>query len=637
MTRVRLSIVGVVAIALFSALFARLWYLQVAGGTNIAAAANANRERILPLEPPRGRLLDDKGRVLADNKIVNAITVDRRLDAKTRGMVVGRLAELLGVPVAAIQKRLDDQRISPYTPVPVATDVKIDTVAYLSEHQSDFPGVKAESLVVRRYPNLSVMAQVLGYVGEINAEELKAHPRGGYQLGDEIGKAGAEATFEADLRGTPGFERLEIDSRGQVIRTLRTVKSLPGHDVQLTLDLDVQKLAEESLAQGMVSARAVQDTTVKDHYQKFAAPAGSLVVLDAQTGSVVAMASTPSYDPNEFVNGIPTDRYNQLVDPGNHFPLINRAIQGQYAPGSAFKLVTALAGLASGDISPGKTIDDTGCLDLKVAGGRFCNDGGAAYGGISLGRAITVSSDVYFYTIGRDLWQAFHRGDPSGNAIQDMARTLGFGKPTGVALPGESKGRVPDAAWKKAFNANNPDPSTRVWLPGDNIHFAVGQGDLLVTPIQLANAYQTFANGGTVFTLRIASAVYDASGEKLREIPPQPAGTVAFSPAWASVMMSGFEGTVARGTAAAAFTGFPLDTVSVAGKTGTAQVAGKEPTSVFVAMTPVAQTQYVLASIVEEAGYGAETAAPIVRRVLEGLDGLPLSTIQVQPPPTQAN
>jgi penicillin-binding protein 2 len=634
-SRVRVSIVGVVVLALFCALFARLWYLQVAGGTNLAAAANANRVRTVAEPAPRGRILDAKGRVLADNRVANVVTFDRRLEASVRKKVVAELAPLLGTTVEEIDKRLDDARVSPYTPVPVGVDVPIDTLAYIGEHKADFPGVRAEPRAVRRYPLGSMASHVLGYVGEINEEESAAQPKGEYQLGDDIGKSGVEKNFEKDLRGKSGKDRLEIDVQGRVLKTLGTTKPVPGNDVQLTLDLDVQNAAESALAEGMAAARETQNRAIKDSFETYAAPAGSVVVLDAKTGSVVAMASNPTYDPNTFADGIPTATYDALNNPDNSYPLLNRAIQGQYAPGSTFKLVTSLAGLTTGEISPGTSVNDKGCIDLNVEGGKFCNAGNEAHGYVDLPEALTVSSDVYFYEIGRAFWGDFHRNEPNGNAIQDEAHTLGFGAVTGVALSGEAKGRVPDSTWKQEVHDERPDAFPYAeWLPGDNINLAVGQGDLLVTPLQLASAYETVANGGTLFTPRLASRVLGLDGTVLQEISPT-ARTVALPDGARDAILTGLRGAVRddKGTASGVFAGFPFDPFDLAGKTGTAEVSGKQDTSVFVAITPPdptpQQSQYVVVAIIEEGGFGADTAAPIVRRVVEQLDGLPFTPIRV--------
>ncbi len=637
--RVRTSIVGVVVFALFAALFARLWFLQVASRGTYAEAAQSNRVRVVPIPPPRGRILDARGRPLAENRVARVITVDRQLEGSRRRAVVNRLAVLLGTPVATIEKRLDDKRVSPYAPVPVATDVPIETLTYVSEHQEDFPGVQAVPLAVRSYPNGPLGANIVGYVGEIGPDELDRRKGKGYELGDMVGRAGAEQTYEKYLHGRSGEDRLEVDARGQVVGHLSTVPPRPGHDVRLTIDLDVQRLAEESLAQGIEAARQAVD----DKKVHFKAPAGAVVVVDPTDGSVKALASNPGFDPNEFVGGIPTEKWKWLNDPANHYPLVDRSVAGGYAPGSTFKLITAIAGLQSGLITPNTTINDRGVYRFDRNDPRWSrsNAGGASYGPISLGRALTVSSDVYFYSIGGDLWRWHNRGDPNGDAIQATARAYGFGGPTGVDLPGESTGRIPDSAWKKAYNANNPDPRSKaensIWYPGDNISLAVGQGDLVVTPLQLARAYAGFAAGGSLRPVRLLDQVLDPAGEVVRSFAPAPPRPVPAP--YRDTILAGLEGAVAnpKGTAAAAFAGFPLGTVPLAGKTGTAEVQGKQDTSLFVAFGPVGAPRYVVLSVVEEAGFGAQTSAPIVRRVIEGLERLQLSQIAVSAPSTAGN
>lgn len=631
-SRVRVSIVGVVALALFSALFARLWYLQVAASGQFVAAAQSNSVRTLPEPALRGRILDAKGRPLVDNRIANAITIDRKITDEERELVVPRLAELLGISVADIEKKLDDPRVSPYTAVPVALDVPEEALVYVSEHREDFPSVRAEPIAFRRYVNGAMAAHVLGYVGEINEQELAAQlGAGAYELGDDIGKSGVEQTYESDLRGEPGVRRLEVDSRGRVLRTLETRKPRSGHDVRLTIDLDVQRVAEESLAQGILGARAAQDKAEKKGFKTFAAPAGAVVVLDVSDGSVVAMASNPTYDPNEFVDGIATPRWKELNDPAGHYPLVDRAIAGQYAPGSTFKLITALGGLQSGAITPGKTVNDKGSYRYPTDPGRpFTNDNSAAYGSVNLSRALTVSSDVYFYTIGGDLYYRQRHGQPGGDALQETARAYGFGALTGIALPNEQSGRVPDAAWKQRIHDSNPAAFPYPdWLPGDNIQFAIGQGDVLSTPLQLADAYAAFANGGTLFQPRLAAQVRTAGGQSLRTL--QPIVTRQVPVPGRAEILDGLTGVVSsdRGTAAGVFAGFPPGMVG--GKTGTTQVEGKQNSSWFVGLTPAAAPRYVVVAVVEEGGYGAATAAPIVRRVMQAINGLPLTDVIIVP------
>ena len=275
-------------------------------------------------------------------------------------MVVNRLAELLRCRPPTFARSSTTRGSRPTRRCRSRSTFPY-VLAYVSEHREDFPGVRAEPLAIRRYVNGQVAAHVLGYVGEINQAELTAQPKSAhYELGDTIGKGGVELTYESDLRGTAGTDRVEVDSTGRVLRTISTKRPQPGHDVKLTIDLDVQKLAEDSLAQGIVSAQNTQDKSYKQGFKKLAAPAGSVVVLDATNGSVVAMASNPTYDPNSFSNGIPTPTWQWLNDPAHHYPLVDRAIAGQYAPGSTFKLITAIAGLHSGDITANKTIDDKG-------------------------------------------------------------------------------------------------------------------------------------------------------------------------------------------------------------------------------------------------------------------------------------
>ncbi len=631
--RVRTSIVGVVALALFGALFARLWYLQVAVTDQYHVAAASNTLREIREPGVRGRILDAKGRVLVDNRVANVITVDRKISGAVRKQVIEKLSILLKTPAADLKARLKDPRISLYTAVPIATDVDFNVLAYVSEHHSEFPGVRAETVPIRRYPNGKVAFHALGFLGEINEGELDAQiNKGLYQLGDKIGKDGVELTYESDLHGRPGTTRVEVDKANRVLRRVDTTPSKPGHDVRLTLDLDVQRVAEDALRQGMAAARVEQDIAYKKKgFRTLNAPAGAVVVLDVATGSVVAMTSQPDADANEFVNGIPKARWDELNDKVNAFPLLDRAVAGQYAPGSTFKLITAIAGLNSGVVSANQTINDTGKYAYPSDPDHpFTGEG--ANGRVGLARALSVSSDVYFYTVGGELFYRQRNQLPNADALQTVAREFGFGAPTGIALPNESQGRVPDAAWKARISAANPVAFPYAdWLPGDNIQLAIGQGDMLVTPMQMASAYATFANGGTRYSPRIADAVFDFRGRKVRDLQPITLSRVQIPNH--DALLAGFTGVVEdpKGTAAGAFAGFPKGLA--AGKTGTAQAAPKQNTSWFVGMTPAANPKYVVLAVVEEGGYGAQTAAPIVRAVMEQLNNFPVSPVfNVAPP-----
>ena len=627
--RLRLSVVGVIVVSLFSALFARLWYLQVMDTDTFQALATQNQKRVIYEPAPRGRILDRQGRPMVDNRGYQAITV-KRIDVKDKPEVVTRLAALLALPREELEKRIADLRYSPYKPVPVAENVPEDLIVYLREHSADFPGVEAATVAERTYPHGALGAHLLGYVGEINDKELAAREGDGYRLGDDIGKTGIEAAYESDLRGTPGRVELEVDANGRVLTPpLSSRPPLQGMDVQLTIDLDVQALAEDSLAKGLEAARARYDRNFAKH---FLAPAGSVVVLDPRDGSVLAMASSPTYNPADFVNGIRPDVFAALQDPANFYPLNNRALQGQYAPGSTFKLVTALAALRAGLIAPNTTFVDEGSYRIRNCRGEKCvyrNAGNRAWGRINLSRALTVSSDAFFYDLGATFWE---RGGPARTAIQAAARDVGFGTRTGIELGGELRGRIPDPESRKRLHTEYPDKFPNGdWRTGDNVNLSIGQGDTAVTPLQLANSYASFANGGTVFNPRVAARVLEPNGRPLREIQSKVLNKVVIDPSHRSVIDQGLRQAVldAEGTATGAFAGFPVNTFPIAGKTGTAEVRTKQDTALFVAYAPAANPQYVVAVVMEEAGFGGSSAAPVARRIFEGLAGTPPGPVRL--------
>jgi penicillin-binding protein 2 len=609
--RLRLAVVGIVVVSLFSALFARLWYLQVLDSRTFVTAATTNQIRLVYEDAPRGRILDRNGKVLVDNRRTQAITVNRnqleKLDDADE--VKGRLAALLNLSREELDKRIADVRYSQYKPIPVAEGdaVPEELYIYVKEHQADFPSVEATIVSERTYPNepRSLAAHVLGYVGEINDTELADRKRLGYRLGDNIGKSGAERVYEEVLRGQPGVTKLQVNSAGEVVKgePLAVKEPVPGNDVTLTIDADVQRLAEESLQQGLEAAQSAVDRRGTGGH--FVAPAGSVVVLDPRDGSVVAMASYPTYDPSQFINGIKPDLYAALTtDPANHKPLLNRAIQSGYAPGSTFKLVTAIAGLEKGLIAPNTSISDPGFFRIPgrcVGKCEFQNSGRKAWGRVNLTRALTVSSDVYFYSIGSKV--------VDGLALSETARQFGLDERLGIPLPGEYKGRIPDVNWKREFCKNVRCIDSR-WFTGDSINMAIGQGDVLVTPLQLANTYASFANGGTVYQPRLRM---DEAPKVLHQVP--------LTPAMREPILAGLKGVVARdeGTAFSAFGGFPNGTFPVAGKTGTAQVSKKSDTAVFAAFAPADDPQYAVAVVMEEAGFGGTVAAPVARRILQGI------------------
>jgi len=612
-SRLRLGVLGVVVLSLFAALLVRLWYLQVMASDQYQAVST-NSVRLVTTEAPRGRILDRNGVELVRNRISDVVTVDRSA-LPMRPDVKARVAFLLRIPIEELDRRLESKRNSVYKPVPVGRDVPKETLIYIREHASEFPGVAHTRLTEREYTQGELAAHVLGYTAEINSDELAARKRlrRGYKPGDSIGKTGVELSFENDLRGEPGIEELEVDAAGRVLRTLNSRPPVPGHDVKLTIDINVQRMVEASLAEGLTVAQASRDREFKKH---FLAPGGAAVVLDPRDGSVLAMASNPTYNASIYVDGT-VDQFKRLQDPALHSPLNDRATEGLYAPGSTFKLVTSIAALSKGLISPNTTVDDKG--SIKIGNQVFRNAGSTPHGRVRLDQALTVSSDVFFYSLGEKFWTA--RGRYGESAIQSTARDLGLG---------EGIGRVPDPEIRKHLHDSNPKAFPNGgWFAGDNANLAIGQGEMAITPLQLANAYATFANGGTLWAPRLGTEIIDVNGNRVREVAPRAVRRIDLPPSLRNPILAGLMGAVKdpKGTAYGAFTGFPYDRMPLAGKTGTAEVTNKQNSALFTVFGPASNPQFEVTVLLEEAGFGADAAAPVARRIMDGLIGEPLKPI----------
>jgi penicillin-binding protein 2 len=629
--RLRLSLIAVVAVALFASLFARLYDLQVVGADKYQIQAEANRVRTVQVPAPRGRILDRNGKVIVDNRVAVVVAVDRsvlgELPQERQDEVLWQLSvELTGAGYATnadvMRERLADDRFSRYAPVPVAVDVPEELKIYLEEHAPEYPGVVVERTALRSYPYGPLAVHILGYVGKIGPDELaqvEGETAKPYTLNDEIGKSGVEQTFERYLRGTPGIRRIEVDADGDPVRVISERPPRPGDDLVLSLDVDVQALAEQKVQQGLADARARpnRDGTRNN------GTTGSAVVLDPNTGQLIALASYPSYDPNLAVDGFDEAEWAALNDPANGTPFNNWAIQGQWAPGSTYKLFVGYAALMAGVMAPDTVFSDRGGYQIPGCSGAKCyrsNAGGAAYGRVTIDRALTVSSDSYFYNVGAQFWLQRDRfgGD---DGMQNLMLPFGIGDETGVALTGEASGRVPTATWKREYNERvDGDPD---WRTGDNVNMAIGQGDVLVTPLQLANGYATFANGGTRYVPQIAiRAQAYQTGEVTEEFAPEVAAQVPLPPEVRQPLLDGLANVPRSGTATRAFAGFPLDLFSVAAKTGTAQVDNKSDTAVFAAFGPVEAPRYAISVFLEESGFGGTAAAPVARALFEGLSGV---------------
>lgn len=664
----RMRIFAFLALTLLGALGARLWFLQSVEHERFEFEAETNVLEPVYEEAPRGRILDRNGRVLVDNKVVQVVTIDRAeldgLDDEAKGELFVRLAIAVSrsgrlTKSGAIAAEIADRSYGPFERIPVAIDVDPDLLVFIGEREDEFPGVEVVQRTVRSYPYGSLAAHVLGYVGPITRAEWEAvtdpdEPgEKPYQLNDEIGKTGVERVFEDELRGVPGIRYLKVDRSSNVIGEDlgRARAPIPGNDLWLTIDIDYQALAEEELDRGLAQARLQEKRDPAD--APFVASAGSVVMTDPQTGGVLAMASYPTYEPADFVNGITLTQFEELTSEDNFSPILNRAIQGQYAPGSTFKLVTAYAALEEGVIGSDEE-------SIRGIYDGYTDRGDYTYSGcfedsdtciytspfnstriVDLASAITVSSDTYFYEIGGEgFWRRDNEdldgdGITEDEGIQKWANLMGLGTDTGIQLPYERGGAVPDRDYYQS-QYDLGVFGTDKWFGGSTIILAIGQGELLVTPLQLANTYATFANGGEVHQPNIALKVTAAGeeGEVIREIGPRVLRDLDIPDEFREPIEQGLLGVPRSdgrlsGTAWRAFNAvdFPLGSWPVAGKTGTAEVKDKADTSLFAAYGPTDNPGYgididdepsvSIAVILEEAGFGSSAAAPVAARILE--------------------
>ncbi|MBD35957.1 MAG: penicillin-binding protein 2 [Actinobacteria bacterium] len=660
--RYRLRILAVIALSMFAALTARLWFLQVLSGEEAAAVAETNILREIRVPALRGNILDVEGRTLVGNRLTTMVTINRReleeaeltederLEMLTELAIEVNRSGLL-LKVKDIESALSDPSFTRYDDIPIATDVDEELLIYFGERPDKFPGVEVVDSTVRAYLYGDLAGHVLGWVGPINDREYETRrppPNKGYGIRDEIGKAGIELMFEDDLRGVAGRRVVEVDRLGQIVREREDlfVAPIPGDDVYLTIDIDLQYLLEQQLERTIFSQREVEPEKKEDEEEDplpYDVPGGASVILDPRNGDVLAIASYPKFDPNDSIGGFSREQWESLNDPLNDLPMFNRAVQGEYAPGSTFKLFTAHAAWHENVFGVGlvkdadELWDDPGYYRLQScvgatnasasagAGGcMFRNANDAPYPQIDLVRAITVSSDVYFYTIGESIYiNPLH----NETGIQDAAAEYGMGAESGIALPYEQAGFLPTPQNRQERHENNPIafPNSE-WYPGDNVNTSIGQGDVLVTPLQLANAYATFANNGTLRSPNIALRVETQTGELVREFGERVLGEVEIDPEFRTRALEGLLGvtTDEDGTGYDAFNSrnfdgafFPLSDSPVAGKTGTAEVRGKADTALFAAFGPVEEPAYVMVTILEEAGFGSRSAAPLVARVLK--------------------
>jgi len=659
-SRKRLLGLYAIALAMLVVLGGRLWYLQVLDTSQYKALASVNQTRTIVVPAVRGMITDSTGQPLVTNQTSMTVSVDMmQLSQTTKDngkAVLGRLAPLLHLSAKTLSDkvRLCTRGVpqpcwtgSPYQPIPVAEHVS-DTIALqIMEEPDVFPGVTAQLSPVVNYPmpDGANPAQSLGYLQPITqAEMAKQHlPQTGFAGDDLVGQSGLEAQYNTPLTGKPGTQIVSVNAAGDVLRTVGGTPAQTGDSLVTSLNSKVQAIAQQALTSAIARSRAAGNSANQ-----------GAAVVETTDGRVVAMASYPNYNPNVWVNGISQKQVDDLfgigAGAGSGEPAINWATQGQYAPGSTFKVTSTAAAVANGFPLHGLY----NCpASVTIGGHNFINDGAPNLGAMTFSEALIQSCDTVYYNIGYQMYQSDNvkaNSVRSPNApiqkMQAMELAWGFGKDTGVDLPEESTGTIPTRQWLYNMWVDNAHKGQNwckngkangsyvqqieyddcqsgwVWEPGQAAIAAIGQGYITATPLQLTNAYVALANGGTLYAPRLGEALVSASGKVVQKINPPVVRKLPASSETLAYIRSALAGVVTQGTAAGAFGGFPLNQVCVAGKTGTAQIMGKVATSVFASFAPCNHPKLVVVVMLPDSGFGADAAAPAVRQIWDGIFGL---------------
>jgi penicillin-binding protein 2 len=656
--RGRILVLALVVALAFGLLVGRLGQVQLVGVGTFEAAADPLDTRTIVVPALRGRILDRKGRPLADNRTATVVTMERRLIADDRARAeaeVRAVADVLGLPAEDLLGRTwlcGEEGApaapacwagSPQVPVPLAEDVDPERALSLVEKPEDYPGIAVGSLPVRVYPGPRGIsaAHVIGYLGQVTADEVEAAD--GLVADALVGRAGLEQQYDDVLRGTPGRTVVAVDARGLVTGVVSRTDPVPGRDLVTSLDVDVQATAERALAREMRSARRGKE--------KRPADSGAVVVLDARSGAVVALASAPDYDPNVWTGGISADDYADLTDDRSGTPLLSRAVDVGFAPASTIKPSSVVAAVRAGASLDGLYPCTS---SVRIGDTVFRNFEATSGSSMSLRRAIETSCDTIFYDLAYDAW--LEQGGPTAgprtrDPFTETAAAFGLGAPTGIDLPAESAGRLPTRAWKRetweeqrdelCARAKQGYPEVRdkerraylktvaeencatgwQWRAGDAVNFSVGQGDLLATPLQMAVVYAAIANGGTLVTPRVGDHLVDPESGDEEAVPAGERGRAPLSASLDRYLRKALRGVVTDGTAAGAFRSMPADW-PVAGKTGTSEAVATRDTSWFVSYAPADRPRYVVSVVVGQGGFGSDTAAPVARSVHLALRGI---------------
>ena len=605
----RLRVLGAAVAAFFGVLLFRLGSMQLFANSSYSDRAERNRTSEVSIRAVRGRILDRNGNVLVDNRASMALVADKSVADDTR--LVRRLANLLGMPEVAVRRAVQSTAEGAQSLRTVMIDVPESAVAYVAEHPAQFPGVQVEARSIRSYPYGSLACHLLGYTGTVTQDELDAFAADednliSYQSGDTVGKAGVEYQYESVLQGVRGVRTVHVNASGDVTGVVSEVPAEPGSDVRLSIDVNVQLAAERGIQAGMEAGR----------YQGYSPTGGACVCLNCKTGEILALASYPDYNPTSFIGGISSDDWAQLVSAEANSPLLNRVIDGQYPSASTIKPLTTCAALENGVAGYDSTYYCTGWwTGLGDAYGKWCwNHSG--HGTLSLREGIVYSCDTVFYEIAKSF---YYSGNPYG--IQEMYRRWGLGSKTGVDLPGEYAGRVPDGDWKWSWYTWSAD-SDRQWQPGDTANIAIGQGDLLVTPMQMAYVYCGLACGGREMWPHLMLDVRSSeTGDALACCNERVGNTVSVDAAYLSFVRDAMHGVVYENFTSAYFEGLPVE---VMGKSGTGEAGDDEDNTHawFVAAAPYDDPTYVVCALVEHGGGGSTVASHVCREVLGAIYGV---------------
>lgn len=580
----RILALSFVVVSVFFLLMLRLWHLQILNADNYRDMSESNRLRFVPVAASRGAIMDRKGAVLVSNRPSFSLAVVPQ-EVKDKDLLLDRLARLLGLDRQELAARWDKSKgRAKFFPVVLASNITRDQVEIIEENRLRLPGVEVEMKPVREYTSQTLAAHLLGYIGEVSEDELSLPAHDEYNPGDYIGKNGIERSWEKDLHGGDGGRQLEVDARGRVLRTITETYPTVGNSVVLTIDAAIQKQAERA----------------------FGDQAGAAVAMDVNSGEVLAFVSAPEFEPALFSGKLPADKWKEYLEDKRH-PLENKALTGQYPPGSTFKIITALAGLESGRINESTSVSCSGSHELGGSTFKCWNKRG--HGVTNLKKSLRESCDVYYYQLGEKL---------GVDRIAETARKFMLGTPLGIGLLNEKSGLIPTTEWKQKKYGKR-------WYQGETLPVSIGQGAVLLTPIQLASMVATVANEGTVYRPFLVKRVVDADGRPLREFKPEVIARAAISPASFRLVKQGLFSVVndAGGTGGMA----RLYDVQVAGKTGTSQVVKMRDSkagtpyqyrdhALFVAFAPYDKPEIAVAVVVEHGEHGGAAAAPIAGRIL---------------------